>query len=103
LDRPAGSKNKYATQGLQGFGNRLSQDGTQKSDVAMVRGSKTTKDVEKAMEALEVSDSFKNISHKQSVIEFDALAPSKVMTIEKGVELIEKGKSVRGEDFSMSG
>ena len=69
----------------------------------MVRGSKTTKDVEKAMEALEVSDSFKNISHKQSVIEFDALAPSKVMTIEKGVELIEKGKSVRGEDFSMSG
>ena len=68
-----------------------------------MRGSKTAKDVEKAMDDYDISDSFKHIAQKQSVIEFDALAPSKVMTIEAGVELIEKGKSVRGDDYSMSG
>ena len=37
------------------------------------------------------------------VIEFYHLAPSKVMQIEAGVELIEKGKSTKGEDLNLHG
>jgi len=40
---------------------------------------------------------------KQGVIEFNHVAPSKVMTIEQGVELIEKGKSMKGSDYTVSG
>ena len=37
------------------------------------------------------------------MIEFHHLAPSKLMHIEAGVELIEKGKSVKGEDLNLNG
>jgi len=43
------------------------------------------------------------MAHKQGVIEFNHVAPSKVMQIEPGVELLEKGKSIKGEYFSVEG
>lgn len=43
------------------------------------------------------------LAHKQGVIEFNHVAPSKVMTIEAGVELVEKGKSTKGQDYNIDG
>jgi len=37
------------------------------------------------------------------VIEFNHVAPSKVMTIEPGVELIEKGKNFKGDYYAVEG
>jgi len=51
----------------------------------------------------ETAMSFQMMTTKQAVIEFKNVAPSKVMTIEKGVELIEKGRSVKGLDYSVDG
>ena len=42
-------------------------------------------------------------AHKQGVIELDRGAPSKVMMVAPGVELIEKNKSIKGDEISMSG
>jgi len=44
-----------------------------------------------------------NFAHIQGVIEFHHLAPSKLMEIEAGVELIEKGKSTKGDDLNLHG
>ena len=43
------------------------------------------------------------IAHKQGVIEHNHVAPTKVMTMAEGVELIEKNKSVKGGDISKEG
>ena len=52
---------------------------------------------------VEAAFSIKNISNKQSVIEFPHVAPSKVLSIADGVELIEKGKVVKGNNFKIEG
>ena len=51
----------------------------------------------------ETGGSMHFMAHKQGVIEFNHVAPSKVMSIEAGVEMIEKGKSLKGEDFKIEG
>lgn len=43
------------------------------------------------------------IGQKQTVIDAVYSAPSKTITLSKGVELIEKGKVTRGEEFSKEG
>ena len=43
------------------------------------------------------------MSHKLDVIEPKTMTSSKVMTVEKGVELIEKGKVTKGEDYTEDG
>ena len=43
------------------------------------------------------------LSHKQDVIEPKQMTSSKVMMVDKGVELIEKGKSTKGEDYYQEG
>ena len=47
--------------------------------------------------------SLNQITHKQDVIEFNHVAPTKVMTMSSGVELIEKNKSVKGDEISIDG
>ena len=51
----------------------------------------------------ETGGSMQFMAHKQAVIEFNQLVPSKVIQIEDGVELVEKGKSVKGNSYSVQG
>ena len=52
----------------------------------------TQKETPKGDKGFETATSMQFLGAKQGVIEFNHVAPSKVMTIEQGVELIEKGK-----------
>ncbi len=58
------------------------------------------KDIENAYDT---TNSLLMISHKQDVIEPKQMTSSKVMTVDKGVELIEKGKVTKGEDYAEEG
>ncbi len=51
----------------------------------------------------ETGGSLQFLAHKQAVIEFNHVAPSKVMTMEPGVELIEKGKNFKGDYYAVEG
>lgn len=50
----------------------------------------------------ETGGSMHFMAHKQGVIEFNHVAPSKVITLEDGVEMIEKGRSLKGNDIKRS-
>ena len=50
-----------------------------------------------------MSNFFRAGGSKLDVIEFHHLAPSKLMQIEAGVELIEKGKSTKGDELNLQG
>ena len=49
------------------------------------------------------TEALNQITHKQSVIEFNHVAPTKVMTMSNGVELIEKNASRKGEEIVING
>ena len=51
----------------------------------------------------ETGGSINFLAHKQGVIEFNHLAPSQVITIQDGVEMIEKGRSIKGKDIIRDG
>ena len=63
---------------------------------------KNTKDSLASFE-FDTAASLNQITHKQDVIEFNHVAPTKVMTMSSGVELIEKNKSVKGDEISIEG
>ena len=50
-----------------------------------------------------MSNIFQAVAGNLDVIEFHHLAPSKLMQIEAGVELIEKGKSTKGDELNLQG
>ena len=103
------ANNRYGKARAAATGTSTNFRDTVKS--AMTAGGATNKggknDKTKDKDAFnEYSESYTLIqaeAHKQGVIELDRGAPSKVMTIAPGVELIEKNKSIKGDNFSLSG
>ena len=106
-DNPKGN-NRYGKGRAAATGTSTNFRDTVKS--AMTAGEATNKGKNAAAKDKdtfnEYSESYTLIqqeAHKQGVIELDRGAPSKVMTIAPGVELIEKNKSVKGDNFSLQG